>query len=172
MILTVKLARLVCLWLSDCLLLSLTISTWSLSSPWYRGREVDVQLVDDVLVHVEVVVLLIHKVQVVVILVVVIVVQVVCDVGNSAAKILILSNYSLQWRYLNMETDMERKAIWDKETALESAVDGHCSPPSQTLILFGIWLLFEIHAKNVWCCGEGYFGQKKLRKKCVNRDKM
>ena len=28
-----------------------------------------------------------------------------------------------------------------------------------------------IHAKNVWCCGEGYFGQKKLRKKCVNRDK-
>ena len=27
------------------------------------------------------------------------------------------------------------------------------------------------HAKNVWCCGEGYFGQKKLRKKCVNRDK-
>ena len=29
-----------------------------------------------------------------------------------------------------------------------------------------------IHAKNVWCCGDGYFGQKKLRKKCVNRDKM
>ena len=29
-----------------------------------------------------------------------------------------------------------------------------------------------IHAKNVWCCGEGYFGQKKLRKKCVNCDKM
>ena len=30
----------------------------------------------------------------------------------------------------------------------------------------------DIHAKNVWCCGEGYFGQKKLRKKCVNRDIM
>ena len=29
-----------------------------------------------------------------------------------------------------------------------------------------------IHAKNVWCCGEGYFGQKKLREKCVNRDIM
>ena len=29
-----------------------------------------------------------------------------------------------------------------------------------------------IHAKNVWCCGDGYFGQKNLRKKCVNRDKM
>ena len=32
--------------------------------------------------------------------------------------------------------------------------------------------LFTIHAKNVWCCGEGYFAKKKLRKKCVNRDKM
>ena len=30
----------------------------------------------------------------------------------------------------------------------------------------------SIHAKNVWCCGDGYFGQKNLRKKCVNRDKM
>ena len=29
-----------------------------------------------------------------------------------------------------------------------------------------------MHAKNVWCWGDGYFGQKKLRKKCVNRDKM
>ena len=32
--------------------------------------------------------------------------------------------------------------------------------------------LKSIHAKNVWCYGEGYFGQKNLRKKCVNRDKM
>ena len=37
-----------------------------------------------------------------------------------------------------------------------------------SLLLQGVF----IHAKNVWCCGEGYFGQKKLRKKCVNRDKM
>ena len=29
----------------------------------------------------------------------------------------------------------------------------------------------DIHAKNVWCCGDGYFDQKNLRKKCVNRDK-
>ena len=43
-----------------------------------------------------------------------------------------------------METDIERKAIWDKETALESAVDGHCSPPKQTLDLFGIWFWFWI----------------------------
>ena len=35
----------------------------------------------------------------------------------------------------------------------------------------------SIHAKNVWCCGEGYFGQKKFtekvrksRQKCVNRE--
>ena len=34
-----------------------------------------------------------------------------------------------------------------------------------------------IHAKNVWCCGEGYFGQKKIAEKVqksrqnVNRDK-
>ena len=34
-----------------------------------------------------------------------------------------------------------------------------------------------IHAKNVWCCREGYFGQKKIaekvrksRQKCVNRE--
>ena len=59
--------------------------TWSFPSPRYRGWEVNVQLVDDVLVHVEVVVLLVHKVQVVVILVVVVVVQVVGNVGNSAA---------------------------------------------------------------------------------------
>ena len=35
----------------------------------------------------------------------------------------------------------------------------------------------SIHAKNVWCCGEGYFGQKKIAEKVrksrqnVNRDK-
>ena len=35
----------------------------------------------------------------------------------------------------------------------------------------------DIHAKNVWCCGEGYFGQKKIAEKVrksrqnVNRDK-
>ena len=43
-----------------------------------------------------------------------------------------------------------------------------------------IWIilvLIFIHAKNVWCCGEGYFGQKKIAEKVrksrqnVNRDK-
>ena len=40
-----------------------------------------------------------------------------------------------------------------------------------------IWDVFGIHAKNVWCCGEGYFGQKKIVEKVrksrhnVNRDK-
>ena len=38
-------------------------------------------------------------------------------------------------------------------------------------------LVMLIHAKNVWCCGEGYFGQKKIAEKVrksqqnVNRDK-
>ena len=43
-------------------------------------------MVDDVLVHVEVVVLLVDKIEVVVILVVVVVVQIVGNVGNSAVK--------------------------------------------------------------------------------------
>ena len=30
-----------------------------------------------------------------------------------------------------METAMERKAIWERDTALESAVEGHCSPPER-----------------------------------------
>ena len=36
---------------------------------------------------------------------------------------------------------------------------------------------YNIHAKNVWCCGDGYFGQKKFAEKVrklrqnVNRDK-
>ena len=36
---------------------------------------------------------------------------------------------------------------------------------------------YSIHAKNVWCCGEGYFGQTKFAEKVrksrqnVNRDK-
>ena len=35
----------------------------------------------------------------------------------------------------------------------------------------------DIHGKNVWCCGDGYFGQKKIAEKVrksrqnVNRDK-
>ena len=32
---------------------------------------------------------------------------------------------------LKMETAMERKAIWERDTALESAVEGHCSPPEK-----------------------------------------
>ena len=32
---------------------------------------------------------------------------------------------------LKMETAMERKAIWERDTALESAVEGHCSPPER-----------------------------------------
>ena len=35
-----------------------------------------------------------------------------------------------------------------------------------------VWGHKAIHAKNVWCGGDGYFGQKNWRKKCVNRDKM
>ena len=41
-----------------------------------------------------------------------------------------------------------------------------------------IWNVFGIHAKNVWCCGEGYFGKKKIAGKVrksrqnVNREKM
>ena len=38
--------------------------------------------------------------------------------------------------------------------------------------ILGFWGLLVHTCKNVWCCGEGYFGQKKMRKKCVNRDKM
>ena len=34
---------------------------------------------------------------------------------------------------LKMETAMERKAIWERDTALESAVEGHCSAKYQTL---------------------------------------
>ena len=30
---------------------------------------------------------------------------------------------------LKMETVIDKKAIWDKDTALESAIDGHASPP-------------------------------------------
>ena len=33
-------------------------------------------------------------------------------------------------------------------------------------------ILVPYMQKNLWCYGEGYFGQKNLRKKCVNRDKM
>ena len=42
---------------------------------------------------------------------------------------------------------------------------------------FWDWAVRAIHAKNVWCCGEGYFGQKKIAEKVrksrqnVNRDK-
>ena len=28
-----------------------------------------------------------------------------------------------------------------------------------------------IHPKRDFCCGDGYFSKKNLRKKCVNRDK-
>ena len=34
---------------------------------------------------------------------------------------------------LKMETAMERKAICERETALESAVEGHCSPPEKKI---------------------------------------
>ena len=64
----------------------LILFAWSFSPPWDWWWEVNVQLVDDVLVHVEVVVLLVDKIEVVVILVVVVVVQIVGNVGNSAVK--------------------------------------------------------------------------------------
>ena len=50
---------------------------------------VNPSLVDDVLVHVEVVVLLVDVIEVVVVLVVVIVVEVVGDVGDNTAKYVI-----------------------------------------------------------------------------------
>ena len=45
-----------------------------------RGREVNVELVDNVLVHVEIVVLLVNIVEVIVILIVVIVVEIVSNI--------------------------------------------------------------------------------------------
>ena len=42
----------------------------------------------------------------------------------------------------------------------------------QVNVLVSANMVLGIHAKNVWCYGEGYFGQKNLQKKCVNRDKM
>ena len=54
--------------------------------------------------------------------------------------------------------------LWNNSLHIRSPESG-----STRLFLCG---MKGIHAKNVWCCGVGYFGQKKFRKKCVNRDKI
>ena len=65
----------------------------------------------------------------------------------------------------------------NKTTSFDTIVSSWSSKQCFSLN-FDIWKQVPpIHAKNVWCCGEGYFGQKKKAEKVcksrqnVNRDK-
>ena len=99
--------------------------------PRDRRREVYIELIHDILVHVQIVVLLVNVVEVVVILIIVIVIEIVgnichwkiCCIHNSVFPV----NIHLPTE--NIDTDMERKAICERDTAAESAREGQDSPP-------------------------------------------
>ena len=70
-------------------------------------------------------------------------------------------------------------AAWLPSSERGGGMFAHFQPPTKVVIAH-FWMFqghLGIHAKNVWCCGEGYFGQIKFAEKVresrqnVNRDK-